>query len=155
MTSLNLGQISQVSAGLTTSVTAYADGDDLGTILTLLGSGNPTGLIIMSATLIDAANIIGAVDLFLWDRSVSQAADNAAGPAVSDADALFCQGVIEFPFPKLAGNNRISHVDSLAIPVKPNVAATGFFGTLVTRAAHTFFGAVGNLQVILHYSTDS
>ena len=154
MTSLNLGQVSVASAGLTTSTTAYSDGDTLGTIFTFLGSGNPAGLVIMSADLIDAANIVGAVDLFLWDRSVTQAANNDPGPAVSDADALFCQGVIEFPYPKAAGNNRIAHIDSLALPVKPNVAGTGFFGTLVTRSAHTFFGAVGNLQVILHYSVD-
>lgn len=154
MTSLNLAQLSVASAGLTTATTAYADGDQLGTILTFAPAGSPTGLMIMSATLIDAANIVGAVDLFLFDRSVTLATDNAAGPAVSDADALFCQGVIEFPYPKLAGNNRVSHIDSLALPVKPNVAATGFFGALVTRSAHTFFGAVGNLQVILHYSTD-
>lgn len=154
MTSLNLGQITVASAGLTTATTAYTDGDTLGTILTFLGSGNPAGLVIMSADLIDAANIIGAVDLFLWDRSVTQAADNAAGPAVSDADALFCEGVIEFPYPKLAGNNRIAHIDSLAIPVKPNVAGTGFFGTLVTRSGHTFFGATTNLSVILHYAVD-
>lgn len=155
MTSLNLGQLSVISAGLTTASTAYTDGDQLGTILTFLGSGSPTGIIIVAAQLVDAANIVGAVDLFLWDRSVTLASDNAAGPAVSDADALFTQGVIEFPYPKLAGNNRISSIDSLAVPIKPNVAGTGFFGSLVTRSAHTFFGAVGNLQVILHYTTDS
>jgi hypothetical protein len=155
MTSLNLGQVSVASAGLTTATTAYTDGDTLGTILTFAPSGSPAGLIITGAELVDAANIIGAVDLFLWDRSVTQAADNAAGPAVSDADALFTQGVIEFPYPKLAGNNRIATLDSLARQIKPNVAGTGFFGTLVTRSGHTFFGAVGNLQVILHYTTDS
>lgn len=154
MTSLNLGQVSVASAGLTIATTAYTDGDQLGTIFTFAPSGAPANLMIMSATLIDAANVIGAADLFLFDRSVTLPADNVAGPAVSDADALFSQGVIEFPYPKLAGNNRISHIDSLALPIKPNVAATGFFGALVTRSAHTFFGAVGNLQVILHYSTD-
>ena len=155
MTSLNLAKVSVASAGLTTASTAYSDGDQLGTILTFAPSGSPANLMIVSATLVDAANIIGAVDLFLFDRSVTLAADNVPGPAVSDADSLFCEGVIEFPYPKLAGNNRIAHIDSLAIPVKPAVAATGFFGALVTRSGHTFFGAVGNLQVILHYSTDS
>lgn len=154
MTSLNVAKLSVASAGLTTVTTAYTDGDQLGTILTFAPAGSPVALFIVSATLIDAANIVGAVDLFLFDRSVTLAADNAAGPAVSDADALFLEGIIPFPYPVNAGNNRIAHVDSLAIPVKPNVAATGFFGALVTRSAHTFFGAVGNLQVILRYSTD-
>jgi hypothetical protein len=155
MTSLNLGQLVVTSAGLTTATTAYTDGDQLGTQLTFLGSGNPTGIVILAAQLVDKANIIGAVDLFLFDRSVTLASDNAAGPNVSDADMLFTQGVIEFPYPKLAGSNRLSHIDSLGLAVKPNVAATGFFGALVTRSGHTFFGAAGDLQVVLHYTVDS
>ena len=154
MTSLNLAQISVQSAGLTTATTAYTDGDQLGTILTFAIPSSGTDCLIMAADLVDAANIIGAVDLFFFDRSVSLASDNAAGPTVSDADALFTQGLIEFPYPKLVGNNRISHIDSIGLPVHANVGATGFFGALVTRSGHTFFGAATNLQVILHISKD-
>ena len=34
-------------------------------------------------------------------------------PVNGPFDALFTQGYIDFPYPKLVGNNRISHVDSL------------------------------------------
>lgn len=152
MTSLNLATLTGASSGLTTASTAYSDGDQLGAIISFnLGV---TNAIILSATLVDKANIIGAVDAFIWDRSVSLASDNAAGPAVSDADALFSLGVISFPYPLLAGNNRISSIDSLAIGVVANASST-IYVSLVTRSGHTFFGAAGDLQVRLTYTKDS
>lgn len=154
MTSLNLDEITVTSSGLTTATTAYTDGDQLGAILTFVIPGNLTRAVIVGAQLTDKSNIVGAVDLFLWDRSVTLAADNAAGSNESDADSLFTCGVIEFPYPKLKGANRLAHIDSLAVPVKANVGATGFFGGLVTRSGHTFFGAATDLQVVLHISKD-
>jgi hypothetical protein len=152
MTSLNLATLTGASTGLTTASTSYADGDQLGAIISFnLGV---TSAIILSATLVDKANIIGAVDAFIWDRSVTLASDNAAGPAVSDADALFNLGCINFPYPILAGNNRISTIDSLGIQVTANASSTIYI-SLVTRSAHTFFGAAGDLQVRIGYSKDS
>lgn len=152
MTSLNLANLVGTSSGLTTATTAYTDGDQLGAIISFnLGTASA---IIMSATLIDKANIVGAVDLFLFDRSVTLAADNAAGPAVSDADALFLLGIIEFPYPRLMGNNRALNIDSLAIEVTANASNT-IYGALVTRSGHTFFGAAGDLQVRLGCTKDS
>lgn len=153
-TSLNTGQLVLTSAGLTTATTAYTDGDQLGTLITALGSGNPAGYLITDVTLVDKANILGAAELFLFDRSVTLAADNAAGPAVSGAHALFSQGTIQLPYPSLAGNNRISGIDSIARIVRPNVPANGFFIALVTRSSHTFFGAAGDIQLTIHYSAD-
>lgn len=150
MTSLNIATITQPSAGLTTSTTAYTDGDTLGTILSFT-MASATGIII-AATLTDAANIIGAVDAFIYDRSVTLAADNAAD-AISDADALFGLGRISFPFPTAQTNNRTAAIDSLAIPFVANASSIICVG-LVTRSAHTFFGAVGNLQLRLTYSKD-
>jgi hypothetical protein len=153
VTSLNLDKITVTSAGLTTATTAYTDGDQLGTIMTFLIPGNLTGAVILGAQLTDKANIIGAVDLFLYDRSISLAADNAAD-SISDADSLFTTGLIEFPYPRAKGLNRLAHIDSISVPVSANVGATGFFGHLVTRSSHTFFGAATDLQVILRISKD-
>ncbi len=152
MTSLNIATLTGASTGLTTASTAYSDGDQLGAIISFnIGS---TNAIILSASLIDKANIIGAVDAFIFDRSVTLASDNAAGPNISDADALFHLGTIEFPYPKLAGANRISSIDSLGIGVVANASTTIYVG-LVTRSGHTFFGAAGDLQVRLTYTKDS
>lgn len=150
MTSLNVATITQPSAGLTIATTAYTDGDVLGTILSFT-MASATG-IIMSAVLVDKANIVGAVDGFIFDRSVTLAADNAAD-SISDADALFKLGKIEFPFPTAQALNRSAHVDSLAIPYVAN-ASSIITIALVTRSSHTFFGAVGDLQVRLTYSKD-
>lgn len=114
---------------------------------------NTYGLI-LAAQLIDASDIIGAYDLFLFDRSVTLASDNAVGgPGVSDADALFSLGVINFPFPSDMGGVRMSDIDSISKPVRAN--ANGLiYGALVTRSGHTFFGATTALQVNLHFSLD-
>lgn len=149
MTSLNLATFTVASAGLTTATTAYIDGDQLGTLLTLtsIGAG-----IISSAQLVDKAKIIGAVDLFLFNASVTLAADNAAF-TVSDADMLNCIGVIEFPYPKnlpSAMVNAIAHIDSIGLPY----ASATIYGALVTRSGHTFFGAATDLQVRLNYTKD-
>lgn len=150
MSSLNIATITATSAGLTTATTAYTDGDQLGTILSFT-MATASGIII-AATLSDKTNIIGAVDAFIYDRSITLAADNAAD-AISDADSLFKLGVLNFPYPTAQTNNRTAHIDSLAIPFVAN-ATTVICVQLVTRSAHTFFGAVGDLQLRLTYSKD-
>jgi hypothetical protein len=140
------------SAGLTIATTAYTANDQLGTILTFANAVRQTGAtgVIQAATLLDQAAVIGAVDLYLFDRTVTLAADNAAA-AFSDADMLFCQGIISFPAPQGGTGNSIATVVSgLGI----SCSATSLFGALVTRAGHTFFGAVTNLAVSLHILQD-
>lgn len=151
MSSLNLLRVPATSTGLTTSTTAYTAGDVMGAEMQWdLGTG-PSGLV-LAAQLVDAADIVGAVDLFLFDRSVTFGTDNAA-PSISDADALFALGVVEFPAPKDVGGVRIAHIDSLSLPVTANASGI-VYGRLVTRSAHTFFAAAGNLQVSLTFSLD-
>jgi hypothetical protein len=60
---------------------------------------------------------------------------------------------VSFPFPTAQALNRTAHIDSLGIAVVPSASNT-IYGQLVTRSAHTFFGAVGNLQVRLTYYKD-
>ncbi|MBP6728224.1 MAG: hypothetical protein KA129_01275 [Microthrixaceae bacterium] len=151
MTSLNQLFVSATSSGLTTATTSYADGDVVGAEMSWdMGSGSYG--VILGAQLISKADIIGAFDLFLFDRSVTFGSDNAA-PSISDADALFNIGCISFPYPFDVGGARIAHIDSLALPVKANASGL-IYGRLVTRSAHTFFGAAGDLQVNLHFSLD-
>lgn len=149
MTTLNLARLQTASAGLTTATTAYTANDTLGTIITMAMTAPG---IIMSAQLVDKAQIVGAVDAYLFDRSVTLAADNAAN-AISDADMLFCAGIIQFPTPTTQTNNGIAVIDSLAIPCVAN-AGNNMFVALVTRTAHTFFGAVGDLVITFNYTKD-
>lgn len=140
------------SAGLTTATTAYVANDQLGTILTFANAVRVSGGtgIIQSATLLDQAAVIGAVDLYLFDRSVTLASDNAAA-AFSDADMLFCLGILNFSAPTGGTGNSIATAVS-GIGIVPN--ATSLFGALVTRSGHTFFGAATNLAVSLHILQD-
>lgn len=151
MTSLNQILISTASSGLTTATTAYTDGDILGAEMQFDMGTNTYG-IVLGAQVVDKADITGAVDLFLFDRSVTFGTDNAA-PSISDADALFSLGYIELPYPKDLGGVRVSSIDSLSLPVKANASGI-IYGRLVTRSGHTFFGAATDIQVNLHFSTD-
>lgn len=151
MASLNLFNVTATSSGLTTATTAYSDGDTLGALMSW-NLGADKGLII-GAVLTDAADVIGAVDLYLFDRSVTFGTDNAA-PSISDADTLFSLGVISFPYPSDLGGARMASVDSISVPYDAN-ASTTIYGALVTRSAHTFFGAATNVQVRLLGSGDT
>lgn len=151
MSSLNIATIVGTSAGLTTATTAYVADDQLGTLISYT-MATATGIII-GAVLTDKSNIVGGVDAFLYDRTgITLAADNAAD-SISDADSLFQLGVIQFPPGIAKGLNRVSVLDSLAIPFVAN--STTVLGLqLVTRSGHTFFGAVGDIQVRFLYSKD-
>jgi len=151
MTSLNQILVSTPSGSLTTVTTAYTDGDILGTEMQWDMGTNTYGLI-LGAQLVDKSDIVGAVDLFLFDRSVTFGTDNAA-PSISDADALFTLGVISFPYPYDLGGVRVSHIDSIALPVKANASGI-IFGRMVTRSAHTFFGNATDIQINLFFSLD-
>lgn len=142
-------RIQVASAGLTTATTAYTAGDQLGTEMTFASAARVSGgtSTVVSATLVDKAKVVGAVDLFLFDRSVTPAADNAAN-SWSDADMLFCLGVISFYSMFQSANNYIGVAGGgLPLIIQPN--ATSIFGHLITRSGHTFFGAVGDLVVSL------
>lgn len=152
-TSLNLLTVSATSTGLTTSTTAYTAGDCLGAIMSWSISPATQALLVGGA-LHDKADILGATSLYLFDRSVTLPADNAAPTtAPSDADNLFSLGAIYFPTPDDLGANRLASIDSMAKLVKANASNT-IYGMLVTNTAHTFFGAVGDIVVDLHFSLD-
>lgn len=149
----NVARIQVASAGLTTASTAYVSGDQVGTLLEFAGAarGSGGGGTVLSATLVDKAKVTGAVDLFLFDRSVTPAADNAAND-FSDADMLFCLGVVRFPAPLVTASNSIATIEVSGLAIKAN--ATSVFGALVTRSGHAFFGAAGDLVATLAVALD-
>lgn len=149
MTTLNQLLVSATSAGLTNAV--YADGDVLGNEMQWdIGTGSYA--FVVAAQLIDTADVVGAVDLFLFDRSVALGTDNAP-PSLSDADSLFSIGVLEFPYPKDLGGTRIAHLDSIATPIKANASGL-IFGRMVTRSANAAIPTATAIQINLHFTLD-
>ena len=141
------------SAGLTTATTAYTSGDQLGTVLTFTAPPRASGgyATLVGAVLIDEAKVTGPVELYIFDRSVTAAADNAAAD-FSDADMANLVGIIDFPSPKTLTSNYVSLGTPLPQVLKANAA--DLYGYLVTRSGHTFFAAVTNLRVILNFQKD-
>lgn len=140
--------VTGTSAGLTTATTAYVAGDQLGTEITLSNmTRTGKGCTIVSATLIDKAKVLASVDAFLFSAATTPAADNAAN-SWSDADMLNCLGILHFADLVQSGNNYILQALNCPITVKPG-SSTSIFCDLVTRSGHTFFGAVGDIQITL------
>lgn len=150
----DLVRVSVQSAGLTTATTAYTAGDQVGDQITLAGVSRATGGggTIVGVQLVSAADIIGAFDVVFFDSSVTLAADNAAF-AISDADALKIVGLVQLAGAYDIGNNRIAQAFNLAVPYVCS-GGTSLYAGLITRSGHTFFGAVGDLQLIVYVERD-
>ncbi len=144
-------ELTFTSAGLTTGTNSYSTGFQLGTQITVanfVGSSGGYGYI-TKVVLEDDTNIIGAVDLNIFNATVTPSADRAAA-AFSDADAVKRVDIISMPYPVIdgtGGNNRTSVWSGRRL-VK--MAATSAFINMTTRSAHTFFGAVGSLHGIIY-----
>lgn len=153
MTSLNIARVQATIAGLTTATTLYTDGDSMGTSVLSWNLGASSG-IILSAVMVNATVNIGAVDLFLFDRSVTAATNNAAH-SISDADRLFTIGIIQFPFPTNDALGQTASIDSLGLGWVANASST-IYGIPVTRSTHTVhFGASTDLTFTLTTSKDA
>lgn len=145
----DLQAIVVASGGLTTASTAYSAGDQVGTQFTFANAARSSGGTgtIVGCTLVSAADITGAYDVVIAKESISLASDNAAY-AISDADAAKLVGVIQLPVAWDLGANRIGQAFNLAIPYLCT-GGTSLYAGLITRADHTFFGAVTDLQLTL------
>lgn len=146
----DLKRIAVTSAGLTTSVTAYSSGDQVGTQLEFANAARLSGGggLITGITLISAADIIGAYDIVITDSTITLAADNAVY-AISDADALKIVAIVPLAGAFDIGGNRVCQMYNLAIPYVCN-GGTSLFASLITKVGHTFFAAVTNLQVSMY-----
>jgi hypothetical protein len=142
-------RITVQSSGLTTSTTAYTAGDQVGAQFTFASAARASGGsgTIVGVTLVDAADVIGAYDVAVFDSSVTLASDNAAF-SISDADALKLVGVVQLAGAYDIGGNRIAQAFNLAVPYTCSGGSSLYAG-LICRVGHTFFAAVTNLQLTL------
>ena len=112
------------------------------------GIGKIVQLVIVDPDHNTAANLAG--NLWLFDRSVTIAAADAAH-SISDADALFCIGVI----PVVAGDCVLNAANTVATvrltaPLYFDLgASTSIFGVYVVAATPTFGGATLRFALFL------
>lgn len=146
-------RIAVTSGGLTTATTAYTAGDQLGTQFTLANAARASGGTgrIVGIVLLDETDIIGAVDVIFTRASITLAADNAAY-AISDADAANVIAIVPLTAADL-GNNRVAQAANLSIPYDCS-GGTSLYCSLVTRTAHTFFGATTSLKLQVFVERD-
>ena len=149
---VDLQKIGVTSGGLTTAATAYAVGDQLGNQMTFANAARVSGGggIIRGITLISAADTIGAVDVVIFDSSVTLAADNAAF-AISDADALKVIDLVSLNGAFDIGNNRLCRSGPLAIPYVCN-GGTSLYVGMITKAAiaATPFAAATDIELDIY-----
>lgn len=82
------------SAGLTTATTAYTSGDVLGGLMTAtFNQRGACSIAVTSLVITDASAVIGATDLYLFNATLTPAANNAAF-APSDAELATLIGVL-------------------------------------------------------------
>lgn len=152
------GKTDVISSGaITLTVHAnYASGDFVGTSATPItfakvalhdgGSGT-----IMSAVLTDYAVQSVAMELWLFDTTITPPADSAAW-TITDAEAATCIGVIPFSTYYASAANSVSYVANVGLPFKCGASADDIYGALVTRGAPSY--ASGDLTVRLFIFQD-
>lgn len=142
-------RITSQSSSLSVSGANYAANNHIGAIFSFTDASRIAGGFgtITTATIIDQANIIGAVDLHVFKSSVSPAADKTS-VNFSDNDMLQNYiGTISFPSPTSFTNNRA--VSLSAIGLTYQCTGTILYGCLVTLSSHGTFNAPTDITISL------
>ncbi len=137
------------SGGLTTSVTAYTSGDQLGTEQTLtIGNLVAPGqsCYLKGALLVDMAAVLGATDVFIFSSATTPAADNAAN-SWSDADMAKILGVLNLTQVNASALNK-TVTWSGSVPIALGGASTIMID-LVTRTGNAIFAAATDITLKL------
>lgn len=138
-------QFSLTSAGLSTATNTYVTNNNYGTQMSqsipapFVSGGS---MMITSIKLLSLSTVVGAMDLFLFDRSVTPSNGDRGAPGWSDADMAYLQAVIPIPAP-IAFAASQSIVMPLQMPYKCNAAT--MYGLAVCRSTHSFFTAATDL----------
>lgn len=124
----------EVGATPTISTSAYASGDTVGGVMTFTGAGNAGT--IMTAIIDDKDAESAALELWLFNATITPAADNAAH-SISDADMAKCIGVIDGFVYHASALNSVGQAVSVGLAYKLP-SGSDVYGLLVTRGAPTF-----------------
>lgn len=134
------------SGGLATSGGGYSVNNQMGTAFVFPDAVRKAGGygMVSTATIVDKANIVGALDLWLFSQAVTPAADRSA-VSFSDNDMQYYVGTISFPAPTNLVNNRATSVPALGLNY--NCTGTSLYGYLSTLTSHTTFNEADNLLI--------
>ncbi len=142
-------RISVAVAG--TSTTAYAAGDQVGTLITIANAARISGGtgMIVGVSLQGYNDGMGSWDVVFFDNSaVTLAADNAAFNLATDADILESVAVVPLAGSYDLGANRVAQAYNLAVPYFCS-GGTSLYAALITRNAFT--NASGDtLQLVVY-----
>lgn len=135
-------------SAVTTSVTAYTAGDQVGALINFAAAARASGGggLVVGALLVDDSDVIGAYDLVMFSDTPSLTADNAVF-GLNDVDANKITGLIQLSGAYDIGSQRLNQAYNLAMPYV--CTGTALYGGLITRYGHTFFSAGVSLRVIL------
>lgn len=140
-------QVISVAIAGATNVT-YASGEQVGTIFTLANAARASGGTgeILNIAVIDASDVMGAVDVVFFRQSVTLASDNAAF-AISDADALHLIDMVPCG-PADIGNNRIASARNVGLAYSCT-GSTSLFAAIITRSANGGITPATNWQLVV------
>lgn len=139
-------KVTATIAGMTTATTAYTAGDQLGTLVSLSSMTNASGGYgtITGLWVYDDSSVIGGLELYFFNASITPASDNAAF-SVSSADMLKCCGSIIVPTPVNTGNGYYISLNSVNFDYDTS-GGTTLYMAVQTLIGHTFFGAADDID---------
>ncbi|CAB4197160.1 hypothetical protein UFOVP1304_34 [uncultured Caudovirales phage] len=133
----DLQRIAVTVAG--TSITAYASGDQVGTLCTLANAARLSGGtgVIVGVSLQGYNDQMGSWDVIFFDNpSVTLAADNAVFNIATDADILESVAIVPLAGSYDLGANRVAQAYNLAVPYLCS-GGTSLYAALLTRGGFT------------------
>lgn len=131
----------------TISTTAYAAKDAVGGLMTFANAVRASGgtCLVQSVQVVDKDQEMAALDLVLFDRSITAPTDNAAFDP-TDTELTQCVGVIPITFYADFNDNAVAIVNNVGLECVLN--GTDLFGVLVSRGTPTYT-ATSDIVVIL------
>ena len=141
-------RLTVISNGLSNSGGGYSPNNQLGGELQFLNAVRLTSgfATITTATIVDSASVLGAVDLYLFSQPVANPGDKTAAN-FSDADMQYYVGTVSFPAPTSLINNRAISLSAIGLTYQTN--GTTLYGYLVTLTSHAVFNAATDIRISL------
>lgn len=141
-------RLSVNSSGLSTSGGNYSPNNQLGGEFVFANATRFAGNFstITTATFLDRANTVGAIDLHLFSQSITPASDKTSAN-FSDSDMQYYVGTLSFPSPTPLVNNRATSLPAIGLTFQ--TTATSLFGYAVTLTQHSPFNAVNDINISL------
>lgn len=133
---------------------AYASGDQFGTIITITNAARASGGtgFINAVQYYDNDDVMGAIDIVIFDSTVTLAADNAVY-AVSDADGRKTLAVLNMTYVTDLGAQRFGQLTGISVPYICN-GGTSLFAAIITRSAPTPTGGATGQHIRFALSRD-